>query len=269
MSNLLAGRVAVITGGASGLGRATAERFAAEGADLVLADLNARAGEETAAAITAETGRQVEFFALDVTDEAETEALMRRAVDAFGRLDVVLAAAGVSSAGYISGQVTVRIDDPETNYLINKPADDWRRVLDINLTGVMLTARAAAQAMIGLGNPGSIISIASVAGRVPLAGAAEYSVSKAGVIMLTQVLGRELAGYGIRVNAIGPGFIETPMTAGIRQDPEGVEMVMAMTPLQRFGQPSEVASTALFLASDESSYFTGQTLFPSGGINTG
>ena len=229
MDSKLKGRVAVITGGASGLGRASAERFAAEGADLVLADLNARAGDETAAAITAETGRQVEFVALDVTDEDQTQALMRHAVDAFGRLDVVLAAAGVSSAGYVSGQVTVRIDDPETNYLINKPAADWRRVLDINLTGVMLTARAAAQAMIGLESPGSIISIASVAGRVPLAGAAEYSVSKAGVIMLTQVLARELADHGIRVNAIGPGFIETPMTAGIRQDPEGVEMVMAMT----------------------------------------
>ena len=198
MDSKLEGRVAVVTGGASGLGRASAERFAAEGADLVLADLNARAGEETAAAITAETGRQVEFVALDVSDEDQTEALMRHTVDAFGRLDVVLAAAGVSSAGYISGQVTVRIDDPETNYLINKPAADWRRVLDINLTGVMLTARAAAQAMIGLGNPGSIISIASVAGRVPLPGAAEYCVSKAGVIMLTQVLARELADHGIR-----------------------------------------------------------------------
>ena len=269
MDSKLKGRVAVITGGASGLGRAAAERFAAEGADLVLADLNAKAGETVAAAITAETGRQVEFVALDVTEEDETEALMRHAVDAFGRLDVALAAAGVSSAGYISGQVTVRIDDPEANYLINKPAADWRRVVDINLTGVMLTARAAARAMIGLQSPGSIINIASVAGRVPLAGAAEYSVSKAGVIMLTQVLGRELADYGIRVNAIGPGFIETPMTAGIRQDPEGVEMVMAMTPMQRFGQPSEVASTALFLAGDESSYFTGQTLFPSGGISVG
>ena len=269
MDSKLKGRVAVITGGASGLGRATAERFAAEGADLVLADLNVRAGEEAAAAISADSGRQVAFFELDVTDEEKTEALMRHAVDAFGRLDVALAAAGVSSAGYISGQVTVRIDDPETNYLINKPPADWRRVIDINLTGVMLTARAAAQAMIGLESPGSIINIASVAGRVPLPGAAEYCASKAGVIMLTQVLGRELADHGIRVNAIGPGFIETPMTAGIRQDPEGLEMVMAMTPMQRFGQPSEVASTALFLASDESSYFTGQTLFPGGGINVG
>ena len=269
MNSKLKDRVAVITGGASGLGRAAAERFAAEGADLVVADLDARRGEEAAAAIAAETGRRVEFFALDVTDEEKTEELMRHAVDAFGRLDVALAAAGVASAGYVSGQVAVRSDDPEANYLVNKPAADWRRVLDINLSGVMLTARAAARAMIGLGSPGSIINIASVAGRVPLAGAADYSVSKAGVIMLTQVLGRELAGYGIRVNAIGPGFIETPMTAGIRQDPEGVAMVMAMTPMQRFGRPSEIAGTALFLASDESSYFTGQTLFPSGGINVG
>ena len=104
---------------------------------------------------------------------------------------------------------------------------------------------------------------------MPLPGAAEYCASKAGVIMLTQVLGRELADPRHPRQRHRPGFIETPMTAGIRQDPEGLEMVMAMTPMQRFGQPSEVASTALFLASDESSYFTGQTLFPGGGINVG
>ena len=123
MDSKLKGRVAVITGGASGLGRATAERFAAEGADLVLADLNVRAGEEAAAAISADSGRQVAFFELDVTDEEKTEALMRHAVDAFGRLDVALAAAGVSSAGYISGQVTVRIDDrrPTTSSTSHPP----------------------------------------------------------------------------------------------------------------------------------------------------
>ncbi len=139
-------------------------------------------------------------------------------------------------------------------------------MLKINLTGVMLTDRAVARHMIEAGIKGSIINIASVAARVPLPGAADYNVSKAGVEMLTKVFAMELVGHGIRVNAIGPGFIETPMTQGMRDDPEGRQMMMAMTPMGRLGKPLEIANTAVFLASDESSYFTGQTLFPSGGM---
>jgi len=131
---------------------------------------------------------------------------------------------------------------------------------------VMLTDRAVARHMIEAGIKGSIINIASVAARVPLTGAADYNVSKAGVEMLTKVLAMELVGHSIRVNAIGPGFVETPMTQGMRDDPEGRQLMMAMTPMGRLGKPLEIANTAVFLASDESSYFTGQTLFPSGGM---
>ena len=132
-----------------------------------------------------------------------------------------------------------------------------------------ITDRLAARHMLALEAGGSIINIASIAGKRPLPGAADYCVSKAGVIMLTTVFATELATKNIRVNAIGPGFIETPMTASIRQSPDWVATVMQMTPMQRFGQAHEIANTALFLASDESSYVSGQTLYPSGGMYTG
>ncbi len=262
----LEGRVAIITGGASGLGRATARRFAEEGADLVLADLNPERGAEAKREIEASFNRRAVFVTADVAREEDIDTLVRRAVEEFGRIDCVLAAAGVSNAHYVSGEVRARSEDPTANHLINKPVADWERVLKINLTGVMLTDRAVARHMIDAGIKGSIINIASVAARVPLPGGADYNVSKAGVEMLTKVLAMELVGHGIRVNAIGPGFIETPMTQGMRDNPEGRQMMMAMTPMGRLGTPLEIANTAVFLASDESSYFTGQTLFPSGGM---
>jgi len=267
MSSLrLEGRVAVITGGASGLGRATARRFAEEGADVVLADLNPDRGAEAKREIEASFNRRAIFVKCDVGREEDIDALVRRSVDEFGRIDCVLAAAGVSNAHYVSGEVRERSADLTANHLINKPVGDWEKVLKINLTGVMLTDRAVARHMIEAGIKGSIINIASVAARVPLPGGADYNVSKAGVEMLTQVLAMELVGHGIRVNAIGPGFIETPMTQGMRDDPLGRQRMLDMTPMGRLGKPLEIANTALFLASDESSYFTGQILFPGGGM---
>ena len=206
---------------------------------------------------------------MNVTDESSQQALFDDVVRRYGQLDIVVAAAGISSAGYVSGEVSAPAEDPEDNFLFNKPIADWQRVLDVNLTGVAITDRLAARHMLALGTSGSIINIASIAGKRPLPGAADYCVSKAGVIMLTTVFATELATKNIRVNAIGPGFIETPMTASIRQSPEWVQTVMQMTPMQRFGQAHEIANTALFLASDESSYVSGQTLYPSGGMYTG
>lgn len=264
----LDGKLAVITGGISGLGRATAERFAKEGARVVIADIHAEKGETAAQEMSA-GGAAIEFIAVNVSDEDNQQALFDDVVRRYGQLDVVVAAAGISSAGYVSGEVATPAEDPEQNFLYNKPIADWQRVLDVNLTGVAITDQLAARYMLALGCKGSIINIASIAGKRPLPGAADYCVSKAGVIMLTNVFATELATKNIRVNAIGPGFIETPMTASIRQSPEWVETVMQMTPMQRFGQAHEIANTALFLASDESSYVTGQTLFPSGGMHTG
>lgn len=265
---LLENKIALITGGVSGLGRACAQRFIENGASVVIADTNIEKGKNAESELLS-LGGDVCFVEVDVTDEESQKNLFHETVERFQRVDVVVAAAGISSAAYVSGQVNERSEDPEANYLFNKSVSDWRRVLEVNLTGVMLTNQLAVKSMIGTDVKGSIINIASIAGKRPLPGASDYCVSKSGVIMLTQALSAEVSVRGIRVNAIGPGFIETPMTAGIRQSEEGVAGVMAMTPMNRFGIPNEIASTALFLASDESSYFSGQTLFPSGGMFTG
>ncbi len=265
----LEGRVAVITGGASGIGRACVKRFAQEGADVVVADLNPERGAEVVNEVRSSTNQRALFVPVDVTSEDDIERLADAAMSEFGRIDCAVAAAGVSNAHYVSGELQQRAEDPTAGFLVNKPVEDWKRVLDVNLTGVMLTDRALARRMIEAGNGGSIVNIASVAGKLPLAGAGDYCVSKAGVVMLTKMLALELSGQGIRVNAIGPGFIETPMTAGMRTNPEGEQRIIGMTPMGRMGKPEEIANTALFLASDESSYFTGQTIFPAGGMFVG
>jgi NAD(P)-dependent dehydrogenase (short-subunit alcohol dehydrogenase family) len=264
----LDGRVAVVTGGVSGIGRACAERFVKEGATVVLADITADKGHGVAEDI-ARDGGDVHYHYVDVTDESSQQTLFDDVVDQFGQVDAVVAAAGIASASYVTGEVRERSTDPEANFLINKPLGDWQRVLDVNLTGVMLTNQMAVRTMIALDRPGAIVNIASIAGKRPLLGASDYCVSKTGVIMLTQILSAEVSAKGIRVNAIGPGFIETPMTAGIRQMPDWVQNVVGMTPMGRFGRADEVANTALFLVSDEASYFSGQTLFPNGGMFVG
>jgi NAD(P)-dependent dehydrogenase (short-subunit alcohol dehydrogenase family) len=148
------------------------------------------------------------------------------------------------------------------------PMEHFRRVIDINLYGVLFSNRAVARWMRENRRAGSIINLASIMSRMPSTSAA-YSVSKAGVWMLTKCLAQELAGHGIRVNAIGPGFIETPMTAALREDAARSRWAMSVTPMARYGRPEEIAATALFLASDDASYFTGELLHPSGGVFVG
>ena len=265
---LLNDKVAVITGGISGLGRASALRYAAEGARVVVADINAERGANAAAEMSA-GGVSIEFIQVDVTSKESQQALFDDVVSRYGQVDTVLAAAGVSSSGYISGEVSEVEAEPEERMFHNRTLEDWEKVMAVNVTGVMLTNQMAIKHMLAKGNAGSIVNIASIAGRRPLPGASDYCVSKAAVIMLTQTVATEYSTSNIRINAIGPGFIETPMTANIRQSPEWMDTVMQMTPMQRMGQANEIASTALFLASDESSYFTGQTLFTNGGMFTG
>jgi NAD(P)-dependent dehydrogenase (short-subunit alcohol dehydrogenase family) len=182
-----------------------------------------------------------------------------------------VAAAGISHALHVSGEPREgdRMARRDASFIINKPVEYWEKVLAVNLTGVMLTNRAVAKKMVDGGVRGSIINIASGAAKIPLPGSADYCVSKAGVWMLTKVLALELASHGIRVNAIGPGFIETPMTATMREDEANVRRIVETTPLGRLGQPEDIANTALFLASDESSFWTGEILFPDGGLFTG
>jgi NAD(P)-dependent dehydrogenase (short-subunit alcohol dehydrogenase family) len=268
LAGRLQDRVALVTGGASGIGRASALRFAEEGAHVVIADLNPERGAEVVAAVKA-LGRRAAFVRTDTSSAADCDALAEAVVSQFGRLDALVAAAGISHALYVSGESTERMQaDRSAAFIVNKPIEYWEKVLAVNLTGVMLTNRAVAKKMLEGGRPGSIVNIASGAAKIPIPGAADYCVSKAGVWMLTKCLALELAPH-IRVNAIGPGFIETPMTASMRSDEERVRNMISTTPVGRLGQPEDIANTALFLSSDEASFYTGEILFPDGGLFTG
>lgn len=258
------GQVAVITGGASGIGRACAERFAAEGATVVLGDINL-AQAVTAAADLEASGATAHAVHLDASAPADNETLFETAIDKYGRLDVVVAAAGLAHAGYVSGE----LNEKAATTLLDQSLDDWQRVMDVNLSGVMLANQQAARRMIELGRGGAIVNIASAAAKVPLYGAVDYCVSKAGVWMLTKAFALEMAEHGIRVNAIGPGFIETPMTARMSATDEGRQAMINRTPMGRLGDPTEIASTAAYLASGDASYVTGQIVFPAGGMFLG
>jgi NAD(P)-dependent dehydrogenase (short-subunit alcohol dehydrogenase family) len=259
MALRLEGKNALITGGASGIGRATAIRFAEEGANVFVADRHLQ-GAETTADEVRKLGRKALAHQVDTSDEAQVDAMVERAVRELGGIDVLLAAAGISHARY--GEEGT----PAMGPMLDKPLADWRRVLSVNLDGVFLTDRAVARAMVKAGRGGRIINIASAAARLPTPGVGEYAVSKAGVWMLTKVLAVELAPHGITANAIGPGFIDTPMTATIRDQHGFMTQLLERVPLGKMGEPRDVANTALFLASDEGRYYTGSILHPDGGI---
>ena len=267
MAGRLQDKVAIVTGGANGIGRACCVRFAEEGADVVVADLDAEQGEETVRLVR-EAGRDARFIRTDTTSEADCLAMVQVAVDAFGGVDVCLAAAGIGFGGYVSGQTWRREGSPADWYITRQTLDSWQTVLDVNLTGVMLTDRAVAQRMIEQGRGGSIINIASIYAKRAPAGNSAYAVSKAGVWMLTKVAALELVQDRIRVNAIGPGYVETNMTLPAQEDEEVNRTLLADVPMGRLGQPREIADAALFLACDESSYFTGEILHPDGGYFT-
>ena len=225
------------------------------------ADVDLAAVSDTARQVDA-TGRKSLAVQVDTTDEAACEAMVRRCVEGLGAVDVLVAAAGVGGAR-VPGTTSY-----QTYTVLNIPMDQFRRVIDVNLYGVLFSNRAVARWMTENRRAGSIINLASIMSRMPST-SAPYSVSKAGVWMLTKCLAQELAGHGIRVNAIGPGFVETPMTTAMREDATRSRWAMALTPMGRYGRPEEIAATALFLASDDASYFTGELLHPSGGVFVG
>jgi len=272
----LTGKVAVITGGGNGLGRACAVRFAEEGADIVIGDILDEPAALTGSMVEA-LGRRAVALHTDAASASDNDALAAAAVEAFGRLDVLVTAAGVSSANYVSGnsaEITRRIYDEgavaldPAHRFTQVSLHEWNRVFEINTTGTMLAMQSAVRNMLALGSRGSIVTIASIAGKHPDAGPLPYCVSKSAVCMLTKHTARQLAGAGIRVNAIGPGFIETNMTAPLSEVPELGKRMLDGVPMGRMGVPLEIANTALFLASDESSYFTGEVLHPDGGFFT-
>lgn len=246
-----AGRCIVVTGAASGIGRATLEAFAAEGAAVVAADRTEDV--HTVASGIVDRGGRAIAETLDAGDEAAVERLMRRAVDSFGRLDVVHANAGVS--GGIAG-------------IFEQTAQDWRDILGVNLVGAFLAIKYAARLM----EPGgSIICTASIAGLLSGAGGPAYSASKAGVVSLVKVAAQQLTGTGIRVNAVCPGLIETGMTRSIFDHARSVgkeDRLGRLNPLRRGGHPGEIAEAVLFLASDAASYVNGHALVVDGGLTS-
>ncbi len=272
----LTGKVAAITGGGNGIGRATAVRFAEEGATgVVVADLLDDAAAETVTLVEAAGGAAVAVH-LDATSRSDNQAMVDAAVEHFGRLDVVVTAAGISTPDYRSGDQEVArktmmsaIDNLGTPWvpLLDLSADDFQRVLDVNLTGTLLALQAGAAHMVASSTKGSIITLASILAK-HADGPLPYNVSKAGVWMLTKVAARSLAPTGIRVNAIGPGYIDTNMTAMFGEVEGVLDVFLTQIPMGRLGTPVEVADTAVFLASERSSYFTGEILHPDGGFYT-
>ena len=264
--------MALITGGASGIGRGCALRFAEEGADVVIADLNGERAEKAAAEVAAAGGR-AETVVVDTASEKSVDAMVATAVRAFGRVDACVAAAGISHANYVSREVDEQVGvdrmDRDDMMLLDKSLASWQRVLDVNLTGVMLTDRAVARHMVERGGGGTIVNIASMAAVTALKGSSDYCVSKAGVWMLTKCLAVELARHQIRANAVGPGYIKTSMSGSSFTHQPWVDKRVRETPLRRLGEPVDIANACLYLSSDESSFVTGEIIFPDGGLGAG
>jgi NAD(P)-dependent dehydrogenase (short-subunit alcohol dehydrogenase family) len=250
----LDGKVAIVTGAGSGIGRASAKRFAAEGAKLVIGD-KTEAIFETAKAI-ADAGGTVNALQIDAGNEADVAKLVDLAKSAYGGLDVAFANAGIS--GGMDG-------------IFDAKAEDFAEILRVNLIGPWLMVKHAGKLMLEQGRGGSIICTASVAGIRSGAGGAHYSASKAGVINLIKTSAQQLSSTGIRVNAICPGLIETGMTERVfvyARENDKMDKVGRLNPLRRAGQPSEIANMALFLASDEASYVNGQAIAVDGGLSS-
>ena len=252
----LSGRVAFITGGGSGLGRAIAEAFAKEGARVAVNDLVEPAAKETVAALP---GPGHLALAGDVSDAARVAAMFAEVERAAGRLDVLVNNAGVD---HVPGDGLDQLGSGGPQIL--KMGDDgWSRMLAIHLNGAFLCAREAVRRMLPA-KSGSIINMSSIAGLGGL-GTVHYSTAKAGLLGFTRSMARDLGRYNIRVNAICPGAIDTPMS---RRIPEPmIKGLLALTPLGRVGRPEDIAAAALYLASDDAAYVTGQALSPNGGVH--
>jgi NAD(P)-dependent dehydrogenase (short-subunit alcohol dehydrogenase family) len=254
MPGRVEGKVALVTGGASGIGRATALTFAREGAKLIIADMNAEGGQQTVHIIK-ENGGEAIFVPTDVTQATAVEALISKAVETYGRLDCAHNNAGISGAGIGGEQRTLTAEYPE---------ERWHQVIAINLTGVWLCMKYEIAQMLTQGG-GAIVNTASVAGLVGLPYASAYVASKHGVVGLTKTAALEYAKQGIRVNCVCPGYIQTPMTAPGVQDPDRKALIIASEPVGRIGNPEEVAEAVVWLCSDAASFVTGHTMTIDGG----
>jgi NAD(P)-dependent dehydrogenase (short-subunit alcohol dehydrogenase family) len=250
---ILDDKAVLITGAASGIGRATALEAYAEGARLLLSDVDADAGEALAAEITGQGGTAV-FARCDVTNEAEVEGLVARTIGELGRLDGAFNCAG------ILGTVGMTTD---TSF------DDWRRIIDVDLNGVFLCTKHELRAMAAQGS-GAILNMASAAGVIGWAGACGYVAAKHGVVGLSKSAALEFAAQGVRVNAICPSYVETPMVEDLFAnllggDPAYVDAALANHPIGRFAKPAEIAAACVWLLSDKASFVTGTAMSVDGG----
>jgi len=242
----LDGQIALVTGAARGIGQAIALKLAADGADLALCDLKAEWLEETTAKAKA-LGRRVECYSVDVSNGDAVNETVKAIEKDFGQIDVLVNNAGITKDGL----------------LMRMSEDDWDAVLNVNLKGVFLFTKAVMRGMMKK-RTGSIVNIASIIGLIGNAGQANYAASKGGVIAFTKTVARELSSRNIRCNAIAPGFIRTKMTDELSEEVQ--QKMLTQIPLNRFGDPEDVANVAAFLAGNASSYVTGQVISTCGGM---
>jgi len=245
--------VALVSGAGSGIGRATAKRFAADGAQVVAVDIDVEGGQETVSDIEA-AGGEATFVEADVTDEGDIEEMVAVAVDSYGGLDYAFNNAGIEGT-----------EAPASE----QPTSNWEQVIDTNLKGVFFSMREEIPVLMENGG-GAIVNTASIAGLRGFRNLSPYVASKHGVVGLTRTAALEFGGDGVRVNAVCPGVIETPMVARSREEnPEAIEATVAATPANRLGQPEEIAAAATWLCSDDASFVTGESLVVDGGFTVG
>ncbi len=239
-------KVALITGGGRGIGRSIAMLFAKEGADIVIWDVNTHDAENTCREIEA-LGRKTLSMQVDVTNYAKVDEAVNKILDKFTKVDILVNNAGIT----------------KDNLLLRMSEIEWDAVINVNLKGTFNCTKAISRTMIKQ-RSGKIVNIASIIGIIGNGGQANYSASKAGIIALTKTTAKELSSRNITANAVAPGFIQTDMTAKLSEDVK--QRMLAAIPLGKLGTPEDIATTCLFLASDEASYITGQTIVVDGGM---